>query len=462
MDKNRRGLAYVMDQEDLTTMRIFYDFKTDEVFLSASKDWDEDLDWSRYNKDFYAESIKTHNAKYLNEQEVYAVFEKHGLSDYLKEVISLLQQGKHFGILAFWNKKLDIFYMGNQHSRKCGLNNGKHATLGGGIRRHRKDELEIDVVIDGLNLGRAMSFKNMAGELPMGGIKSTVTMDELDLNDMQQMGFLGFALDMQRCETGPDMGFPIEMTDVMIREGYSHQYTCGPSGPLGSSGPPTAYGVFISLQEAVKFLGYDNMDGWSFACQGLGQVGYSMVREICEKVKNPKVIVADARPEAVEKCVAEFSAKGIDITAGSVDDILLQDVDVVVPCAIGGVFDEENIPKLKCKIIWGSANNQIKASSQEEEIRLAEKIAERGILFQTDWWHNTAGVMFAWEEVCKQERADINHVYKVISDVLPRLTKENLREAKELGLTPTANAYRRCEEVLYGDAPVPDYTAWLE
>lgn len=70
--------------------------------------------------------------------------------------------------------------------------------------------------------------------------------------------------------------------------------------------------------------------------------------------------------------------------------------------------------------------------------------------------------MFAWEEVCKQKRADIEHVYKVISDVLPRLTKENLREAKELGLTPTTNAYRRCEAILYGDAPVPDYTAWLE
>ena len=82
------------------------------------------------------------------------------------------------------------------------------------------------------------------------------------------------------------MGFPIEMTDVMIEKEYSHQYTCGPNGPLGSSGPPTAYGVFISLEEAVKFLGYDNIDGWSFACQGLGQVGYAMVREICEKVKN--------------------------------------------------------------------------------------------------------------------------------------------------------------------------------
>ena len=123
---------------------------------------------------------------------------------------------------------------------------------------------------------------------------------------------------------------------------------------------------------------------------------------------------------------------------------------------------ENNIPNLQCKIIWGSANNQMKASSQEEEIRLAKMVADRGILFQTDWWHNTAGVMFAWEEVCKQEKADINHTYKEISEVMPRQTRENLEEAKELGITPTENAYRICEEILYGDAPVPDYTALLE
>lgn len=457
-----RSLFTPLAQEGLTTLRINYDWKTDEVFLYASKDWDTDFDWSRYNRDFYVESIKVHDAKYLNEQEVREIFAKYDLTDYLKEVVDLLREGRHFGITAYLNEALDIKFMGNVHSRKCGINNGKHATLGGGIRRHGKDERELDVIIDGLNLGRAMSFKNVAGELPMGGLKSTVIMDPIDLENFQQIGFLGFALDSMRCETGPDMGFPTELTDVMIYNEYSYQYTCGPNGPLGSSGPPTAYGVYIALEEAAKFLGHENMDGWSFACQGLGQVGWSMVKEICTNIRNPHIIVADMNRDVVDKCVNTWSEKGIDIKAGSIDDILFEDVDVVVPCAIGGVFTEENIDKLKCKIIWGSANNQIKASGQEEEIRLAQKIADRDILFQTDWWHNTAGVMFAWEEVCFQKRANIDHVYEVISDVLPRLTKNNLEDAKELGITPTANAYRQVENILYGDAPMPEYTAWLK
>jgi len=110
--------------------------------------------------------------------------------------------------------------------------------MGGGIRRHEKSEDELDVIIDGLNLGRAMSFKNIAGELPMGGIKSTVMMDPLDLDNFQQIGFLAFALDSMRCETGPDMGFPIKMTDVMIDNEYSYQYhlrSAGPSRELRTS-----------------------------------------------------------------------------------------------------------------------------------------------------------------------------------------------------------------------------------
>lgn len=58
---------------------------------------------------------------------------------------------------------------------------------------------ELDVIIDGLNLGRGMSFKNIAGHLPFGGCKATVTMDPLDMDNMEIMGFLAFALDSNIC-----------------------------------------------------------------------------------------------------------------------------------------------------------------------------------------------------------------------------------------------------------------------
>lgn len=236
----KRSITVPMKAEGLTSLKIRYDFKTDTFKLEAMKEWDSDLDFSRYNKDFYAESILTDDAKYYNTKEVREIFKKYDLEDYLDDIEDLLRQGKHFGIEAYYHEGLDILYMSHQHSRKLGINNKLHATLAGGIRRHNKDEEEIDVIIDGLNLGRGMSFKNVAGNIDMGGCKQTVTMDELDLDNMEIMGFLGFAIDRCRTMTGPDMNFPTEMADVE-NENFSMQYTNGPKySALGETGKPTA------------------------------------------------------------------------------------------------------------------------------------------------------------------------------------------------------------------------------
>ena len=242
------------------------------------------------------------------------------------------------------------------------------------------------------------------------------------------------------------------MTDVMKDNGFSVQYTCGPNGPLGSSGPPTAYGVYVALKEAVRFLtGSSDMTGMSFAVQGLGEVGAAMVDNIAKDVKQAKILVADIDSKRQQEIVEKYHREGIDIKAISPDEVLYAKVDVLSPCAMGGILSEETIPKLNCRIIWGSANNQIKASSVEEECRLAKLIADRGILFQTDWWHNTAGVMFGYEEYKYQNDASLERTYADIDRVLPKNTWQNLQKAKELGITPTECAYKTCMDELYGE-----------
>lgn len=54
----KRSLFYPLDQEGLTTLRIQYDWKTGNVFLQASKDWNEDFDWSRYTMIFMWKASK--------------------------------------------------------------------------------------------------------------------------------------------------------------------------------------------------------------------------------------------------------------------------------------------------------------------------------------------------------------------------------------------------------------------
>ena len=94
--------------ENLTTLKIRYDFKTGLVRLYAAKEWEKDLDFSRYNRDFIIDGIFTDEAVYLNTKEVWALYEKYDLKDYLNEVIDLLRAGKHFGIDAYYYEKYDI------------------------------------------------------------------------------------------------------------------------------------------------------------------------------------------------------------------------------------------------------------------------------------------------------------------------------------------------------------------
>ena len=89
----------------------------------------------------------------------------------------------------------------------------------------------------------------------------------------------------------------------------------------------------------------------------------------------------------------------------------------------------------------------MKASSQEEEIRLAKIIAERGILYQVEWWHNTAGVICGAEEYLYE--GDAESLRKKVEAIMPANTIMSLNGAKEQGITPTEFVYKYCEDLLY-------------
>jgi len=68
------------------------------------------------------------------------------------------------------------------------------------------------------------------------------------------------------------------------------------------------------------------------------------------------------------------------------------DVDVVAPCALGGVLDRETVPRLRCPIVAGAANNQLANES------IAELLASRHILWAPDFVANAGGLINIAEE----------------------------------------------------------------
>ena len=428
----------------LTSLKLQHDWRTGEFRLWAGREWSEALRFSEYGQTFSAENLLSADTRSLNTAEVRELFDQHDLLDYLDEVLELIRQGKHIGIEAYFHAEKNIRFMCHEHSLTQGLRNKRHAIMAGGIRRHPLSDAEIDVIIDGLNLGRAMSFKNIAADLDFGGCKTTVHMDELDLEDFEVMGFLAFALDRTRSMTGPDMYFPTAMADVM-NEHYSSQFTGGPSSPLGETGKPTAYGTFLSLKEAVRFYEGEGMGlaGKKVVVAGLGSVGWHLAGHLVEA--GAAVIVADINAERV----AQFVAQHEGVNSILVDEVLSAEADVLCPAAIGGLLDETAIRGLNYKYVWGPANNQLRASSQEEEERLARLLLERNVHFQVEWWHNTAGVMCGAEEYLHGAEASYAQLVDRIERTIPRRTRENLQAAARLGITPTENAYRSCIDKIY-------------
>ena len=61
--------------------------------------------------------------------------------------------------------------------------------------------------------------------------------------------------------------------------------------------------------------------------------------------------------------------------------------DVYAPCAIGATVNERTIPRLRCRIVAGSANNQLEVAED------AERVRSRGILYAPDYVINGGGAM---------------------------------------------------------------------
>jgi len=439
------SLFEVLKTNDLTTLKLRYNFRNDQFTFLASKEWEAKTDFSTYNKAFTVSSIQTDHALYLNTSEVEALFEKHGIEAHFKKILDLVRQGKHFGIDFLYHDKLNIRFVCGIHSNVRGLNNKSHATYAGATRRHGLEKDELAVIIDALNLSRAMTFKNIAVDIAFGGCKTAIQMGELDITNMEMMGFLAYACDTTRCLTGPDMNFPKTMVKVM-NERFTMQYCGGPGSALGDTAIPTAYGAYLALKQAVKFrTGSTSLDGMSVAVQGLGAVGYKMASYLA--TEKTKLYVTDLNEDVVKKFIKAHPNH--DITAVSLDDILHVEADILAPCAMGGVLGEAEISQIKFKYIFGAANNQLRATSQEEEIRLAKLLDARGILFQTEWWHNAAGVLAAAEEYTHGFNQTVDDLMKKVEAILPTQTWKNLTKAKELGITPTECAYQSSQDLVY-------------
>jgi len=256
---------------------------------------------------------------------------------------------------------------------------------------------EAEALSDVLRLSRGMTFKAAMAGLAHGGGKSVILGDPRRDKSPALLRAFGRAVAGfdGRYYTGEDVG--TAPADMEIA-GSITQYVLGrSSGGSGDPSPMTARGVLMGIRVAVRHrLGRDSLEGVTIAIQGLGHVGMHLAGLLAEE--GARLVVADLDPARVEAAARRFDAR-----AAGAEEILGVPCEVFAPCALGAVIDDRSLPRLRCAVVAGSANNQLAAP------RHGDGLHRRRILYAPDYVINAGGVINIAEELhpegYRQERA---------------------------------------------------------
>jgi len=285
---------------------------------------------------------------------------------------------------------------------------------------------EDDALTDALRLARGMTYKSALADLPFGGGKSVILGDPRTLKSEALFLAMGRFVDSLggRYVVAEDVGISVEDVEIMARVTRHVAGTRASGG--GDPSPATAYGVFMGIRAAVAHkLGRDSLEGVHVAIQGLGHVGTYLCRRLADA--GARLTVSDINADAVARARAEFSAAAVD--PGDIIDV---QSDVFAPCALGAVIDDQTIPRLRARIVAGSANNQL------AEPRHGAALASRGVLYAPDYVINAGGVInISHEGPGYDEGQAFAHVARIYN------TLAEIFDASERQHVPTSEAADR-------------------
>lgn len=245
-------------------------------------------------------------------------------------------------------------------------------------------ESEMDAIEDALRLGRGMTYKYAAAGVNLGGGKAVIIGDPKRKDREPVFRALGKFINRLggKYITGEDVGTTLRDMEY-IRMETEHVVTLPTYlGGAGDIAPMTALGTIRSMQACCnRVYSSDSLVGKRIAVQGLGAVGHNIVAQLHEL--GAKMIVADIDPHKVDVMVEKYGV-------GKVDPESIYDVkcDVFCPCALGAIINDDTLDRLRCTIICGSANNQLK------EERHGDLLEKKELIYAPDYITNAGGTIY--------------------------------------------------------------------
>jgi len=259
-------------------------------------------------------------------------------------------------------------------------------TLGpatGGCRMWLYDR-ELDAIEDALRLARGMTYKYAAAGVNLGGGKAVIIGDPNRKDREPVFRTLGKFINRLggKYITGEDVGTTLHDMEY-IRMETEHVVTLPTYlGGAGDIAPMTAFGVIRAMQACCKkAYGSADLKGKTVAVQGLGAVGCNIVKQLHEL--GAKFVVSDIDSAKVDTIVKKHSVPKV-----TPEEIYNVECDIFCPCALGAIINDNTLKRLKCKIICGSANNQLK------EERHGDLLEKKGIIYAPDYIANAGGTIY--------------------------------------------------------------------
>jgi glutamate dehydrogenase/leucine dehydrogenase len=335
----------------------------------------------------------------------------------------------------------------------------------GGVRHWPYAAME-DLVRDGLRLSRGMGRKNALAGLWWGGGKGVIARAAGDhYRDASYRKALyedygRFVTSLRGAYvTAEDVGTtPPDMAAIFTTTRF---VTCIPEGVGGSGNPSpaTARGVVCAIEAALDHLGLGAIIGKRIAVHGAGNVGASLIGELVERGA-ARVVATDIDASRCAAVSVRFAGANVTIRQVPAGDasVLAEECDIVSPSALGGVLNPDTIPKLRCRLVCGAANNQLL-----DEERDARALRERGITFVPDFVGSRMGIVTCANEQygsLPDDPAIHRHFGRTWDNAVYVVTRKVLEAAAREGITETAAAAALADELSLVPHPIfPHRTA---
>jgi len=329
-------------------------------------------------------------------------------------VIETFFTGEHEEVVVCQDKAVGL---------KCiiAIHNTQLGPALGGCRMWNYETVD-EAAEDVLRLSKGMTYKAAVAGLNLGGGKAVIIANPK--SEKSEALFRAFGTFVEslngRYITAEDVGTDVNDMEYIFMETSNVVGVAETHGGSGDPSPWTAKGLLEGLRACVEYkMGRDDLRGLSVAVQGAGNVGRLLIDLYL--AAGMRVYACD-----IDRSRLESLAGRPGLTVVGPDEIYDTDADIFCPSALGAVINEKTIPRLKCKIVAGSANNQLSTPEAGDELY------RRKIVYAPDYAINAGGLMNVSIEFegYDERRANrmIRNIYYVVKSILQHSAKEGLPE----------------------------------